>query len=227
MREVCWDTETTGILPAEGHRIVEIACVEIEDMLPTGNRWHAYLNPQRDVPFEAFAVHGLSTDFLRDKPLFRDVADDFIAFIADSPLVAHNAPFDMGFINSELERIGKPVLSNPVVDTLRLARKRLGATARASLDALCTRFDIDLSRRIKHEAMLDCELLAQVYHHLNGGPHRGFDFDNASDEVVASLEARLRPSREIGRASATEIALHDAFLDSLRKKSPALLWDIS
>lgn len=226
IRQVCWDTETTGVSHAEGDRIVEIACVEIVDMMPTDRKWHTYLNPDRTMPSGAFAVHGLSAEFLSDKPRFAEVVDGFMEFIGDSPLVAHNAPFDMGFINAELELIGRPPLTNPVIDTLREARKRLGATARASLDALCKRFEIDTSRRIKHEAMLDTELLAHVYLHLMGGPHRSLEFEEVEDDdATVIMESVFRPDRGIGRASSEERCAHELFLAVMRKKNPSVVWD--
>lgn len=169
MRELILDTETTGLDPATGDRLVEIACVETINTVPTGNNYHVYIDPQRDMPEEAFRVHGLSSEFLRGKPLFEDVADDFLTFIADSPLVIHNAEFDMRFINAELVRSGRaPLPMSRVVDTLALARRKHPG-AQNSLDALCARYRIDNSRRTKHGALLDAELLAEVYAELAGG----------------------------------------------------------
>lgn len=168
-REIVLDTETTGIDPYSGHRVVEIGCVELHCAVPTGKNFHVYLNPERDVPEEAFRVHGLSSDFLKDKPLFTEVVDDFLAFIEESPLVIHNAGFDMRFINAELERLGFSTLPmNRAIDTVLMARKKFPGSP-ASLDALCRRFNIDLSTRIKHGALLDAELLAEVYLELLGG----------------------------------------------------------
>jgi len=168
MREIVLDTETTGLKPADGHRVVELGCVELLNRIPTGATFHVYLNPGRDMPVEAFAVHGLSSDFLKDKPRFAEVADDFIAFIADAPIVAHNASFDHGFLCHELKLISRPGIPfERVVDTLMLARRK-HAAGPYSLDALCARYGIDNSRRTKHGALLDAEILAEVYLELIG-----------------------------------------------------------
>ena len=168
MREIVFDTETTGLDPRAGHRLVEIGCVEMVNGLPTGNTFHTWLNPQRDMPDEAFQIHGLSAEFLEDKPLFADIAERFIAFVGDARLVIHNAQFDMGFINAELDRLGLPALKNEVIDTISLARRRFPGQ-RVSLDALCERMGVDNAHRTKHGALLDAELLADVYIELTGG----------------------------------------------------------
>ncbi len=169
MREIVLDTETTGFEPSEGHRIVEIGALELEGHLPTGRSFHRYLNPGRAMPKEAFKVHGLGDDFLRDKPRFAEVADDFLAFIGQARLVIHNAAFDLRFLNAELAAIGKPALSDTrALDTVALARSKYPG-APASLDALCRRFGVDNSGREKHGALLDSELLAEVYLELIGG----------------------------------------------------------
>jgi DNA polymerase-3 subunit epsilon len=163
LREIVLDTETTGLDPYQGHRLIEIGCIELLNRIPSGQTFHYYVNPERDVPAEAFAIHGISTEQLKDKPLFAEIADDLLAFIGEAPLVAHNAMFDLGFLNAELERAGKgPVGRERLVDTLLLARRRHpGASNR--LDDLCVRYGIDNSRRTKHGALLDAELLAEVY----------------------------------------------------------------
>ena len=168
MREIVLDTETTGLDPLDGHRLVEIGCIELVNRIPSGQTFHAYFNPQRSMPAEAFAVHGLSDDFLKDKLFFAEVVDDLIAFLGDAPLVIHNAAFDVGFINAELERTGRPLIPRErTVDTLLIARrKHPGASNR--LDDLCVRYAIDNSRRTKHGALLDAELLAEVYVELIG-----------------------------------------------------------
>jgi DNA polymerase-3 subunit epsilon len=169
MREIVLDTETTGLDPSTGDRLVEIACVEIINTVPTGENFHVYIDPQRDMPEEAFRVHGLSIEFLTGKPLFDHVADEFLRFIGDSPLVIHNAEFDMRFINSELKRSNRPPLEmSRVIDTLPMARRKHPGSPN-SLDALCARYRIDNSRRTKHGALLDSELLAEVYVELVGG----------------------------------------------------------
>jgi DNA polymerase-3 subunit epsilon len=168
MREIVLDTETTGLDPFQGHRIVEIGCIELVNRIPSGTTFHRYLNPERDMPAEAFRVHGLSDDFLRDKPLFRDVCDELLEFLGDAPLIAHNASFDMGFIGAELERASRTPLSRDrVIDTIALARRKHSAGP-YSLDALCLRYGIDNSRRSKHGALLDAEILAEVYLELIG-----------------------------------------------------------
>lgn len=227
MREIVLDTETTGLDPESGHRIVEIGCVEIENFLPTGNHFHVYINPERDMPAEAEAVHGLSADFLADKPRFAEIVDDFLDFIGDSPLVIHNAGFDMKFINAELVRCGRdPLPSSRAVDTLALARMRFPG-ANNTLDALCTRFGIDLSAREKHGALLDSELLAAVYLHLKGGPQPGLEL-TASGSPSKGIEAigndwrpPQRPRPLPPRLSEEEIRAHEAMIESLGEKA---LW---
>src|SRR5579875_785434 len=169
MREIVLDTETTGLSPEQGHRVVELGCVELLNRIPTGATFHVYLNPERDMPAEAFAVHGLSAEFLSDKPRFSEIVDDFLAFVGDAPLVAHNASFDYGFLCHELKRAARAELPRDrVVDTLMLARRKHSAGP-YSLDALCARYGIDNSRRTKHGALLDAEILAEVYLELIGG----------------------------------------------------------
>lgn len=188
MREIVFDTETTGLSPAGGDRMVEIGCVEIFNRVETGRHFHCYFNPQRDMPFEAEAVHGLSAIFLSDKPLFSDKADELLAFIEDSPLVAHNASFDFGFLNHELESCGRAAVSlQRMVDTLAIARTRHPG-AKHSLDALCMRFGIDRSHRVKHGALLDAQLLAQVYVELTGGRQIGLGL------VAETGTVAVRPS---------------------------------
>src|SRR6266850_5246499 len=169
MREIVLDTETTGLDPLQGHRVIEIGCIELVNRFPSGQTFHRYLNPERDVPAEAFAVHGLSVEFLKDKPLFAEIVDDLVAFIADAPLVAHNAMFDLGFLNAELDRSGKTLVARErLVDTLLLARRKHPGGPNG-LDHLCGRYGIDNSRRTKHGALLDAEILAEVYVELIGG----------------------------------------------------------
>src|ERR1700712_1124188 len=173
MREIVFDTETTGFEPSTGDRIVEIGCVELEDHLPTGRNFHCYLHPERLVPVESQRIHGLTDEFLADKPKFHAVAEEFLAFIGDATLVIHNASFDLKFINSELHRVGKPPIPHArAIDTIEIAKSKIPG-ARYSLDELCRRFSIDLSSRTKHGALLDAELTAQVYLELVGGRQRG------------------------------------------------------
>ena len=224
MREIVFDTETTGLDPKTGDRLVEIGCVEILNRFPTGKSYHVYLNPQRSMPREAFDVHGLSEEFLADKPLFDDVADAFLAFVGDAVLVAHNASFDMGFINFELKRSGRPSIGNErVIDTLVLARRKFPGAA-ASLDALCSRFGIDRSRRVKHGALLDAELLAEVYLELNGGRQADLGLAVAVEavEVDATGEpvaVRQRPHALAPRLNAAELAAHTAFCAAIGDKA--------
>ena len=185
LREIVLDTETTGLDPANGDRLIEIGCIEIVNRIPTGREYHRYLNPEREVHPDAVAVHGLTNEFLQDKPRFADIADELLAFIADAPLVAHNATFDLGFINAELERASRSILSaNRIVDTLALARRRHPAGPN-TLDALCKRYGIDLSQRTKHGALLDSVLLAGVYVELLGERQAALVFAGNSAQAVA------------------------------------------
>jgi DNA polymerase-3 subunit epsilon len=220
MREIVFDTETTGLNPAGGDRMVEIGCIEMFNRVETGRHFHAYFNPERDMPFEAEAVHGLSAIFLSDKPRFWERVEELLDFIEDSPLVAHNAGFDFGFLNHELERCGKPsVCMSRMVDTLTLARSKHPG-AKHSLDALCMRFGIDRSQRIKHGALLDAQLLAQVYVELTGGRQIGLglvadtvgiDVRQASRPVTIREPRPARPHS----AAAEELERHRAFIAQL------------
>jgi DNA polymerase-3 subunit epsilon len=220
VREIVFDTETTGLNPAGGDRIVEIGCVEIYNRVETGRHFHAYFNPEREMPTEAEAVHGLTTIFLSDKPRFSEKAQELLEFIEDAPLVAHNASFDFGFLNFELERCGRPsVCMSRMVDTLALARSRHPG-AKHSLDALCVRFGIDRSQRIKHGALLDAQLLAQVYVELTGGRQIGLGLvaDAGSVGVQRSTgpvtTRELRPARP-HVAAPEELERHRAFIAQL------------
>jgi DNA polymerase-3 subunit epsilon len=219
LREIVLDTETTGLDPFDGHRIVEIGCVELLNRIPTGRVWHRHLNPEREVPFQAFEVHGLSYDFLRDKPRFAELADDMLSFIEGAVLVMHNAAFDFGFLNAELDRLERPPLRwDRVVDTLALARRRHPG-APCSLDALCKRYGVDLSERDKHGALVDCRLLASVYVELVGGHQARLDFAvNGAQAAMLGGNAeakRLRPRPLAPRLSAAEIEAHRAFVATL------------
>jgi DNA polymerase-3 subunit epsilon len=214
MREVVIDTETTGLDASDGHRIVEIACVELLDHIRTGRKWQRYLNPERDVPEEALRVHGLTTQLLSGYALFSDVADEFLAFVRGDQLVTHNAEFDLGFINAELIRSHRPAISGDYVDTLALARQRFPG-APASLDALCRRFGIDLSARERHGAEIDCELLALVYLELIGGRQPGLELIQPIDAVMPAVRS-IRTARPHA-PSDDELAAHNAMLQSLAK----------
>jgi DNA polymerase-3 subunit epsilon len=221
VREIVFDTETTGLNPLGGDRVVEIGCVEVMNHVPTGRTFHVYINPERDMPEAAFAVHGLSTDFLADKPVFSAVAADFVAFIEDARLVAHNAAFDVGFLNAELGRLGyAPLDPDRIVDTLALARRKHPFSP-ASLDALCQRYGIDNSRRVKHGALLDAEILADVYVELLGGRQAKLGLDAAQGQdsgdgrTVVIRRAFARPAPLPARLTEAEIAAHAAFTATL------------
>ena len=216
MREIVLDTETTGLDPKSGDRIVEVGCLELINHVPSQVTFHRYINPERDMPTEAFNVHGLSEEFLRKHPTFSEVADDFVAFIGNDPLIIHNAEFDLRFLNSELARLQKPPIpSDRAIDTVRIARQRYPG-AQASLDALCRRFGIDNSRRSKHGALLDAELLAEVYLELIGGRQPGLTFAQQAGETETVVERQARPPRP-HRASDEELEAHAAFLDKLKE----------
>ena len=212
MREVVLDTETTGLDASNGHRIVEIACVELLHHIRTGRKWQRYLNPERDMPQDALQVHGLTTEFLSKYAPFSEVADEFLAFVGGDRLVTHNAEFDLGFINAELIRSHRSPISGDHVDTLALARRRFPG-APASLDALCRRFGIDLSGREKHGAEIDCELLAAIYLELIGGRQPGLDLVYPIGAVTAT--ARSARTARPHAPSGNELAAHSAMLQSL------------
>lgn len=222
MREVVVDTETTGLDPAQGHRVVEIGCLELINHAATGQQFQTYLNPECPMPSAAFEVHGLGDEFLKGHPVFATVADAFLAFLGDSPLVIHNAAFDLGFLNAELARLGRPPIPvNRAIDTVDLARRKFPG-APASLDALCRRFAIDRSARKKHGALVDAGLLAEVYLELLGGRQPALGLAAAADmaaNLAAPAKSNLRPPRD-HQPNAAEAARHAAFLD--RMKNP--LW---
>jgi DNA polymerase III subunit epsilon len=220
MRELVLDTETTGFEPSEGHRIVEIGIVELVNLMPTGRTYHQYINPLRPMPPEAFAVHGLGDDFLRDKPVFTDIVDAFLEFVAGDRLVIHNAAFDMKFLNAELEWASRPLLPfERAFDTLMLARKKFPGSP-ASLDALCRRFMIDNSARTKHGALLDSEILAEVYLELLGGQQPDFALSTSAARIGGVGEAPAaplprRPAPLPPRVTEEERAAHAAFVAKL------------
>ena len=227
MREIVLDTETTGFEPSEGHRIVEIGAIELLNKMPTGRTYHQYINPERNMPKEAFEVHGLGDDFLRDKPVFKTIARAFIEFVGEATLVIHNAAFDMKFLNAELTALGHPGLPmSQSLDTVAMARRKFPG-APASLDALCRRFGIDNSAREKHGALLDCELLAEVYLELIGGRQPDFVLATAAAQTAAHQRAtqagraRVRPSPLAPRLTEEEQAAHHAFL---AKMGDAAVW---
>ena len=224
MREIIFDTETTGFDPLTGDRLVEIGCIELINRVPTGNSFHRYYNPQRAMPAAAFAVHGLSDAFLADKPLFRDGAQELLDFLEDSPLVAHNARFDFGFLNRELSLCNRPEISlDRMIDTVAMART-LHPGAKHSLDALCTRYGIDRSHRVKHGALLDAELLAQLYIELTGGRQIGLTLAREDDDreeagttdiLVAVQTVRVTCPARTFAPSSQELERHRAFIARL------------
>jgi len=219
MREIVLDTETTGLDPNKGDRLVEIGAVEISNLIPTGRVYHAYINPERDMPDEAFRVHGLSQEFLSGHKKFAEVAEAFLDFIEESPLIIHNAEFDMGFINAELAGLSRPKLGmDRVIDTLTLARRRHPGASN-SLDALCSRYGVDASRREKHGALLDATLLAEVYAELMGGRQSALLLQSEQRAAAESDEPllRSRPAPLALRLSAEEDAAHRAFVATLGK----------
>ena len=222
MREIVLDTETTGLDPLRGDRLVEIGCVEIFNRMPTGQTFHRHINPQRDMPAEAFAVHGLSTEFLTTKPLFAEVADEFLEFIGEAPLVIHNAAFDISFINAELERIQRPVIARErLVDTLLLARRKHPGVSNR-LDDLCSRYAIDNSRRTRHGALLDAELLAEVYVDLIGARQSQLILAAESRDTRAGVHGEMpRRQRQVplaARVTEADRAAHREFVLTLGDK---------
>jgi DNA polymerase-3 subunit epsilon len=215
MREIVFDTETTGFEPSDGHRIVELGCVELIDHFPTGRTFQAYLNPEREVPIETTRVHGLTNEFLADKALFAHIVEEFLEFLGDSPLVIHNASFDIKFINAELKRCSKPPIPlTRAIDTIEIAKRKVPG-ARYSLDELCRRFSIDTTARTKHGALLDAELTAQVYLELVGGRQRGLvlaPVEIATQQTEAPRAARQRPAKLETLLTSDEIAAHTAFV---------------
>jgi len=225
IREIVLDTETTGLSPAGGDRIVEIGCVELINHVPTGKHFHVYLNPQRTMPEEAFKVHGLSDEFLADKPLFADEAENFLTYIGEATLVIHNAPFDMGFLNAELQTMGRKPLANQVIDTVMVARK-VNPGARASLDALCKHYGIDNSRRTLHGALLDSEILAEVYLELIGGRQVALALSAEvaaaeTDVEVTFVPQSPRPTPLPSRIAAAQQKAHEALVAEIGEKA---LW---
>ena len=216
MREIVLDTETTGLDPFQGHRVVEIGCVELLNRIPTGNTFHRYLNPERDMPAEAFNVHGLSAEFLADKPLFHDVCDELLEFLGDAVLIAHNAAFDYGFLCHELDRCKREALTRDrVIDTLALARRKHSAGP-YSLNALCARYGIDNSRRTKHGALLDAEILAEVYLELIGARQASLILlDNINGKLGKRLATAQRPIALPVRITHADLAAHRDFVGTL------------
>ncbi|MEK9544633.1 MAG: DNA polymerase III subunit epsilon [Pelagibacteraceae bacterium] len=221
MSEIFLDTETTGLSVNEKHRIVEIACIETKDLIPTKKVFHKLINPERDVPEEAFKVHGFSTEFLKDKSKFADVADEFAEFIKGKKIIIHNAPFDLGFLNHELKLVKKNEINkDQVVDSLEIARGKFPGTSN-SLDALCKRFNIDLSRRTKHNALLDCELLREVYINLLDAKEPKFVFSNETTDLDFKNRVNLTKKycKKVIKPTVEELKLHSEFLKRDLKKN--------
>jgi DNA polymerase-3 subunit epsilon len=216
MREIVLDTETTGLDPGQGHRLVEVGCVELLNRIPTGATFHAYLNPDRDMPAEAFAIHGLSTDFLKGHKRFTEIVDDFLAFIGDAPLVIHNAGFDHTFLCAELKRAERVLIARErLIDTLLLARRKHPAGPNR-LDDLCARYGIDNSRRTKHGALLDAEILAEVYVELIGARQAQLGLAESGERRVKGVTVvRARPEKLASRLSEAELAAHREFVAGL------------
>jgi len=224
VREIVLDTETTGLDPFQGHRVVEIGCVELFNRIPTGQSFHRYLNPERDMPPEAAEVHGLTAEFLKDKPAFAEIADEFLVFIGEAPLIAHNASFDIAFLNAELERANKGLISRErIVDTLLLARRKHPGGANR-LDDLCARYGIDNTRRTKHGALLDAEILGEVYIELIGARQAALGLEEVRPAAAAGLRQLIIKTRPVPlepRVTAADRVAHLAFVATLGE---AALW---
>ena len=218
MKEIVLDTETTGISVKEGHRIVEIGCIELDNLIPTKNKFHCYLNPERKVSEKAFEVHGYSDRFLSDKMKFREVADDFLKFIKNKKLIIHNAEFDLSHLNNELKILGKEKIDNEIVDTLSLARNKFPGS-QISLDALCKRYRIDNSKRVQHTALIDCDLLAKVYINLIDQKEPTLDFKNKVEEVSKLNTGKVIYSTKIIKPSPEELKNHQTYLKTSLKKN--------
>ena len=221
MRQIVLDTETTGLRPSEGHRVIEIAAIEIVDYLPTGNTYQQYFNPQRDVPESSFKVHGLSYEFLKDKPLFENVINKFLEFVGNDPIIAHNVDFDVGFLNYELNTCGKESLKNEKIDTVSIAREKFPGQS-VSLDALCKRFAIDNTQREKHSATVDTELLARVYIELMDARELSLDLNNSvevKNSPVTFNTEKIKNRKLPSRLSEKEKELHQSFIQTLGKNS--------
>ena len=218
MKEIVLDTETTGISVKEGHRIVEIGCIELDNLISTKNRFHCYLNPERKVSEKAFKVHGYSDSFLSDKMKFREIVDDFLKFIKDKRLIIHNAEFDLSHLNNELKILGKNKIDNEVVDTLLLAKNKFPGS-QISLDALCKRYRIDNSKRVQHTALIDCDLLTKVYINLIDQKEPTLDFKNIDEDVSKLKTGKVIYSKKIIKPSPEEFKNHQNYLKTFLKKN--------
>ena len=218
MKEIVLDTETTGLSVKEGHRIVEIGCIELDNLIPTKKKFHCYLNPERKVSEKAFEVHGYSDSFLSDKMKFREIADDFLRFIKDKRLIIHNAEFDLSHLNNELQIIGKNKIDNEVIDTVLLARNKFPGS-QISLDALCKRYRIDNSKRVQHTALIDCDLLSKVYINLIDQKEPTLDFKNKEEEVSKLNTGKVIYSTKVIKPSPEELKNHQIYLKTFLKKN--------
>ena len=218
MKEIILDTETTGLSAKEGHRIVEIGCIELDNLVPTKNRFHCYLNPERKVSEKAFKVHGYSDSFLSDKMKFAEIVDDFLKFIKDKRLIIHNAEFDLSHLNNELQILRKNKIDNEVVDTLSLARNKFPGS-QISLDALCKRYRIDNSKRVQHTALIDCDLLSKVYINLIDQKEPTLDFKNKEEEVLKLNTGKVIYSTKVIKPSPEELKNHQIYLKTFLKKN--------
>ena len=218
MKEIVLDTETTGISVKDGHRIVEIGCIELDNLIPTKKKFHCYLNPERKVSEKAFEVHGYSDSFLSDKMKFKEIADDFLRFIKDKRLIIHNAEFDLSHLNNELQIIGKNKIDNEVIDTVSLARNKFPGS-QISLDALCKRYRIDNSKRVQHTALIDCDLLSKVYINLIDQKEPTLDFKNKEEEVSKLNTGKVIYSTKVIKPSPEELKNHQIYLKTSLKKN--------
>ena len=218
MKEIVLDTETTGLSVKEGHRIVEIGCIELDNLIPTKKKFHCYLNPERKVSEKAFEVHGYSDSFLSDKMKFREIADDFLRFIKDKRLIIHNAEFDLSHLNNELQIIGKNKIDNEIIDTVSLARNKFPGS-QISLDALCKRYRIDNSKRVQHTALIDCDLLSKVYINLIDQKEPTLDFKNKEEEVSKLNTGKVIYSTKVIKPTPEELKNHQIYLKTSLKKN--------
>ena len=218
MKEIILDTETTGISVKEGHRIVEIGCIELDNLIPTKNNFHYYLNPQRKVSEQAFKVHGYTDEFLSNQKKFSEISEEFLNFIENKKIIIHNAEFDLSHLNNELMLLGKNKIQNEIIDTLSLARNKYPGSA-VSLDALCKRFRIDNSKRVKHTALIDCELLASVYINLIDQKEPTFDLSNVNEEDFNSINKDIKYFKKVVKLSQKEINIHKNYLKTTLKKN--------
>ena len=218
MKEIVLDTETTGISVKEGHRIVEIGCIELENLIPTKQKFHYYLNPQRKVSDKAFEVHGYTDEFLSDQKKFSEISEEFLKFIENKRLIIHNAEFDLSHLNNELNLLGKNKIKNEIIDTLFLAREKFPGSS-VSLDALCKRFRIDNSKRVKHTALIDCELLTRVYINLIDQKEPTFDLNSTNEENLIIKDKNVKYFKKVIKPSADELSKHESYLNKNLKKN--------